>query len=358
LFSGRTVAMVHIGDSRAYLMRDGKLRQVTKDHTYVQMLLDEGAISAEEATHHPHRSLVTQVLQGQPIEPAYSVRPAVVGDRYLLCSDGLSNVVTLDTIAETLHEFPDPNECTEKLVQLALQAGGPDNITAVVADVVEGEAREGEAVVYRATSVDPAAAAAAVRQVVRGAKPRPTPRTIVRRGRRNAAQNATSGPPTTNAPAPAKAAASSPATTNGPAVTGTRPAVAAPRAVPSGAAGAADLSGAAGTNGRAAKATADGAASTPSRRRDRNATKSRPATTEDVTTTGSNGDTTGHAATQKPRRVPAMMRRRPAQTPAGAPPPARRRAAIWTVARLRWLIAIVLLVLVAMVGMAIWWAVS
>lgn len=142
LFSGRTIAMVHIGDSRAYLLRDGRLRQVTKDHTYVQMLVDEGAITQEEASHHPHRSLVTHVLQGDPIEPSYAVREAIRGDRYLLCSDGLSNVVRMETMAEVLREYRDPESCAERLIDLALRAGGPDNITAIVADVVESPERD------------------------------------------------------------------------------------------------------------------------------------------------------------------------------------------------------------------------
>jgi len=136
LISGRAIAMVHIGDSRAYLLRDGRLRQVTKDHTYVQMLVDEGAITAEEASHHPHRSLVTRVLQGEPIEPNYSVREAIKGDRYLLCSDGLSNVVSMATMGDVLRDYRDPDACAERLIDLALRAGGPDNITAIVADIV------------------------------------------------------------------------------------------------------------------------------------------------------------------------------------------------------------------------------
>jgi protein phosphatase len=136
LISGRAIAMVHIGDSRAYLLRDGRLRQVTKDHTYVQMLVDEGAITAEEASHHPHRSLVTQVLQGEPIEPNYSVREAIKGDRYLLCSDGLSNVVSMATMGDVLRDYRDADACAERLIDLALRAGGPDNITAIVADIV------------------------------------------------------------------------------------------------------------------------------------------------------------------------------------------------------------------------------
>jgi serine/threonine protein phosphatase PrpC len=152
LFSGRAIAMVHIGDSRAYLLRDGRIRQVTKDHTYVQMLVDQGAITAEEASHHPHRSLVTQVLQGQPIEPNFSVREAIRGDRYLLCSDGLSNVVSMETIAEVLREYRDPDECAERLIDLALRAGGPDNITAIVADLVLADPAQadGKPVTHRA----------------------------------------------------------------------------------------------------------------------------------------------------------------------------------------------------------------
>jgi protein phosphatase len=103
------------------------------------MLVDEGAITAEEASHHPHRSLVTQVLQGQPIEPNYSIREAIRGDRYLLCSDGLSNVVSMDTMGDVLREYRDPDACAERLIDLALRAGGPDNITAIVADIVESD---------------------------------------------------------------------------------------------------------------------------------------------------------------------------------------------------------------------------
>jgi hypothetical protein len=100
-------------------LRDGRLRQVTKDHTYVQMLVDEGAITAEEASHHPHRSLVTQVLQGEPIEPNYSVREAIKGDRYLLCSDGLSNVVSMATMGDVLRDYRDADACAERLIDLA-----------------------------------------------------------------------------------------------------------------------------------------------------------------------------------------------------------------------------------------------
>jgi protein phosphatase len=138
LFSGSKFGMVHVGDSRAYLLRDGEFVQVTKDDTYVQMLVDEGRISAEEASSHPQRSLLTRALDGRDIDPEYSVRQAVPGDRYLLCSDGLTAVVHAETIAQTMREYSDPAQCVERLIQLALRGGGPDNITVIIADVTDG----------------------------------------------------------------------------------------------------------------------------------------------------------------------------------------------------------------------------
>ncbi len=98
LFSGSKFGMVHIGDSRAYLLRKGEFAQITKDDTYVQMLVDEGRVSPEEASSHPQRSLLTRALDGRDIDPEYSVRQVLAGDRYLICSDGLSGVVSADTI--------------------------------------------------------------------------------------------------------------------------------------------------------------------------------------------------------------------------------------------------------------------
>jgi protein phosphatase len=141
LFSDSQVGLVHVGDSRAYLLRDGAFSQVTRDDTYVQMLLDKGAISAEEAAGHPQRSVVTRVLQGRPVEPTYTVAPATVGDRYLICSDGLSSVVDAETIEATLREQAEPQQCAEHLMRLALRGGGPDNVTVIVADVVDEPVR-------------------------------------------------------------------------------------------------------------------------------------------------------------------------------------------------------------------------
>ena len=139
LFSvtGSEIALAHVGDSRAYLVRDGVLQQMTKDDTFVQMLVDEGVITADQASSHPRRAVVTQALQGDPVEPAYSTMTPQAGDRWLLCSDGLSNVVREETIAEVLAGSPERTDAAHRLVDLARRAGGPDNITVVVADIVD-----------------------------------------------------------------------------------------------------------------------------------------------------------------------------------------------------------------------------
>lgn len=139
LRSGKKLALVHIGDSRAYLVRDGVVSRLTTDHTYVQHLVETGQLQPEEAENHPHRSVILRVLGDHDlgVELDESVRELHVGDRFLLCSDGVSSFVSHDTIVEALGEIADPGECADHLVDLALRAGGPDNITAVIADVVE-----------------------------------------------------------------------------------------------------------------------------------------------------------------------------------------------------------------------------
>ena len=134
-------ALAHIGDSRAYLLREEETVQVTKDHTFVQRLLDEGRLTEEEAERHPQRSVLMRVLGDVDADPELdlSLRPAHPGDRWMLCSDGLSGLVSLDTIDATLKDVADPGECADALVQLALKGGGPDNITCIVADVVDLE---------------------------------------------------------------------------------------------------------------------------------------------------------------------------------------------------------------------------
>jgi serine/threonine protein phosphatase PrpC len=143
LFAGGRLALCHVGDSRAYLVRDGQLSQITHDDTFVQTLIDDGRITAEEANSHPQRSLLLRALNGQEVEPDLSMREARAGDRYLLCSDGLSGVVSEDTLAEALKD-PDPQTTADRLIELALRSGGPDNVTVIVADVVDDDGR-GEA---------------------------------------------------------------------------------------------------------------------------------------------------------------------------------------------------------------------
>ncbi|OKL50545.1 Stp1/IreP family PP2C-type Ser/Thr phosphatase [Boudabousia marimammalium] len=138
LRSGRKLAMVHIGDSRAYVLNGGVLTQVTKDHSFVQYLVDTGQITEEQAEHHPQKSVILRVLgdSESDVVPDESLREAVPGDRWLLCSDGLHGVVSKETITEVLTTFKNLDECADKLVELALRGGGPDNVTVVVADVV------------------------------------------------------------------------------------------------------------------------------------------------------------------------------------------------------------------------------
>lgn len=138
LWTGQRLGLVHVGDSRAYLLRDGVLTQITQDHTWVQRLVDEGRITEEEATTHPQRSLLMRALgSGDHVEPDLSIREVRAGDRYLICSDGLSGVVSHQTMEETLASYQGPQETVQELIQLALRGGGPDNITVIVADVLD-----------------------------------------------------------------------------------------------------------------------------------------------------------------------------------------------------------------------------
>jgi protein phosphatase len=131
-------AVCHIGDSRGYLLRENELYQITHDHTLVQSLVDEGRISADDVSTHPQRSLLLRALDGRSIaEPDLSVHEGQPGDRYLLCSDGLSGVVSDETLRDTLASIAEPEAVTRQLIELALLGGGPDNITCIVADVVD-----------------------------------------------------------------------------------------------------------------------------------------------------------------------------------------------------------------------------
>ncbi|MEE6281655.1 PP2C family protein-serine/threonine phosphatase [Georgenia sp. MJ170] len=142
LRSENKIAMVHIGDSRAYLQRDGVVTQVTTDHTFVQHLIDLGRLTPEQAERHPQRSVLLRVLGDTDGDVVFdeSVREARRGDRWLLCSDGLSGVVSAETIADVLASVADPGECAEELIALALRGGAPDNVTCVVADFLDVDA--------------------------------------------------------------------------------------------------------------------------------------------------------------------------------------------------------------------------
>jgi serine/threonine protein phosphatase PrpC len=133
-----TVALAHIGDSRAYLWRESTLTRLSTDHTFVQTLVDAGRLTPEEAARHPYRSVVINSVNADDA-PQTVVRELdlQVGDRLLLCSDGLTDFVPEEVLAEALAE-PDPDTSASALVDAALAAGGRDNVTCLVADLAEG----------------------------------------------------------------------------------------------------------------------------------------------------------------------------------------------------------------------------
>ncbi|WP_166346385.1 PP2C family protein-serine/threonine phosphatase [Phytoactinopolyspora limicola] len=137
-WTGTALGMAHIGDSRAYLLRDGAIDQLSHDHTFVQSLVDEGRITLDEASVHPARSLILKALQGQTqVDPDLLIVEVRPGDRLLVCSDGLSGVVSDSTLAETLGSIEGLDDVADELVRLALAGGAPDNVTLIVADVRE-----------------------------------------------------------------------------------------------------------------------------------------------------------------------------------------------------------------------------
>jgi protein phosphatase len=175
LWSEGRLGLVHVGDSRAYLLRDGVPTQITHDHTLVQGLVDEGRISAEEAEVHPQRALITNALDGRAdVEPDLTMREAHVGDRYLICSDGLSGVVSAETIRDTLGEGS-PDEAAERLVALALRGGGPDNVTVLVADLVDEEPTSSAPVITGAAAAEMHSGAIEDSPAARARAARPTP---------------------------------------------------------------------------------------------------------------------------------------------------------------------------------------
>ena len=146
-----------MGDSRGYLLRDGELRQLTVDDTFVQSLVNDGKLAPEDVSSHPQKSLILKAYTGRAVEPHLELIQVQPGDRVLLCSDGLSDPVTQQTIQLALGDGT-PEMAANRLIELALRSGGPDNVTVVVAEVVEATegdaARENRAVV-RAGALDP-----------------------------------------------------------------------------------------------------------------------------------------------------------------------------------------------------------
>lgn len=139
VWDGEKLAWAHIGDSRVYRLRDGRLTQISTDHTFVQSLVDEGRITREEARVHPHRSLLLRAILGRDDNDAdLSWLQPAAGDRYLLCSDGLTDMVDDDTIERTMR-LETIDMVAAELVRLALEAGGFDNVTVVIAEFVDAD---------------------------------------------------------------------------------------------------------------------------------------------------------------------------------------------------------------------------
>ena len=156
LRSGSQVAIAHIGDSRIYLLRDGTLKQITADHTFVQRLVDSGRITPEEAAVHPRRSVLMRVLGDVDAAPEIdtTVFDVLPGDRWLLCSDGLSSYVSDDKIAHALTVQTAVKDAADRLVKESLDQGAPDNVTVVIVDIDDtGESGSSPVIVVGSAAV-------------------------------------------------------------------------------------------------------------------------------------------------------------------------------------------------------------
>ncbi|MBO0812013.1 MAG: serine/threonine-protein phosphatase [Microlunatus sp.] len=139
LSNGERFALAHVGDSRGYLWRDGTLRQITKDHTLVQMMLDSGQLSPQDAEAFPYRSVIARsITHNDPPEPDLCLLDILPGDRLLLASDGLTDLVRDELISSAISQH-DLDSGVDHLIDLALAAGGRDNITCILGEVVEGD---------------------------------------------------------------------------------------------------------------------------------------------------------------------------------------------------------------------------
>jgi PPM family protein phosphatase len=152
LVAGTRIGAAHIGDSRIYLLRDGELHRVTKDHTLVQALVDEGRITEAEAAEHPRRSVLVRTLQGGTVpDPELFWVDGRIGDRFVLCSDGVTAVLD-DGDVHRIAAEGGPGDVVQALIDAANAGGGPDNITCVVADLVEGPPSEDAPIVLGAAA--------------------------------------------------------------------------------------------------------------------------------------------------------------------------------------------------------------
>ncbi|KAF2413703.1 serine/threonine protein phosphatase [Microbacterium sp. B35-04] len=150
------VLLAHTGDSRAYRLRGGQLVQVSRDDSLVQALVDQGLVSIAEAASHPRRNLITASLSGAERDAAAVIAfDAPAGDRWLLCSDGLTDYVPDAEIRALLMNIPDAAAAAEACVALALDAGSRDNVTAVVCDVVDPELRRTRGLAARRAELAP-----------------------------------------------------------------------------------------------------------------------------------------------------------------------------------------------------------
>ncbi|MGW7490569.1 MerR family transcriptional regulator [Streptomyces sp. NPDC054786] len=137
LRSGSQLALLHIGDSRAYVLRDSGLFRITHDHSLVQSLVDEGRLTPEEASSHPQRALLLRSLDGATeFAPDLELLEARPGERYLLCTDGLTSVVPAETIQDVLAAADDPDQAVRELIRQAREAGAPDNVACVVGELL------------------------------------------------------------------------------------------------------------------------------------------------------------------------------------------------------------------------------
>lgn len=142
MVDGTSIAIAHVGDSRAYLLHAGRLTRLTEDHSLVADLVRQGSLTEEDARFHPQRSVITRALGSDPemVADTYEVE-GVAGDRLLLCTDGLSGMLSDDFIADILAQESDPGEAAARLVEAANRAGGYDNTTVIVVDLVDTPAR-------------------------------------------------------------------------------------------------------------------------------------------------------------------------------------------------------------------------